>query len=58
MGTRLARRRVVQILDHFVEQRGAPKLCRMDNGREFISQTMQESAERHDFIQKYVTFSL
>lgn len=52
--TSLPARRVVQILDRLVEQRGAPKVCRMDNGPEFISQAMQEWAERHDVTLKYI----
>lgn len=46
--------RVVQALDRIVDQRGAPKICRMDNGPEFIGHVLHEWANRHAIELRFI----
>ncbi len=45
--TSLPSTRVIQALDRVVEQRGAPRRLRLDNGPEFISAALKAWAQRH-----------
>lgn len=54
--TSLTSERVIRELDKLIEWRGKPSSLRVDNGPEFISQSLSDWAERHRinivFIQK------
>ena len=45
---------ITQALDRIIDSRGAPKICRMDNGPEFLSHALKEWANGHGIELRFI----
>jgi len=46
--------RVIRTLDQIIEWRGKPNKLRNDNGQEFISQELEQWADKHDILLEFI----